>query len=295
MGAHFSPPFAIIFMHELESKALSILKNKLEIIPKLYARYNDDIIFGPFERNSNIFKKILDVFNSIDDNIQFTMEIPNNDKPLNFLDISITINNNTVDYEWYRKDCHSGILLKEDSFIPTHMKDNFINNSIKKIENNCATELATENKINEFEDLLKDNGYSQKQIQRTRQKRERRFKHKRQNKRGIESETCKKTPLVLNYINDNANRKINQLINKYDLEVRLVSKPGPALHQVLNKADNKVNSHTCEICKNIGSKSTCEQRFVVYQFTCQICGDSYIGQTARPFKFRYNEHKYSIN
>ena len=32
----------------------------------------------------------------------------------------------------------------------------------------------------------------------------------------------------------------------------------------------------------------------MYQFSCKLCQENYIGQTARPFHFRFKEHKRSI-
>lgn len=32
----------------------------------------------------------------------------------------------------------------------------------------------------------------------------------------------------------------------------------------------------------------------MYKFTCTLCNKAYVGQTARPFYFRYREHKYSL-
>ena len=38
----------------------------------------------------------------------------------------------------------------------------------------------------------------------------------------------------------------------------------------------------------------CKDRFIVYQFSCVLCNEFYIGQTCRPFKLRFNEHKRNI-
>ena len=280
-----------LFKHHLETKALKRLKNDFQIAPTLYARFIDDIILGPFESDNNTFKQILDVFNSINKNIQFTGEIPEPNNPLNFLDISIKIEGNKIHYEWYRKACHSEILLKEESHIPTHMKNNFITNTIKKIEKNCSTEESTKTKIKEFKNLLKSNGYSDTTLEEIRKKTERISNSKKYKKQG-----ANKTPLIMNFINDKTSRKINQLIHKYDLDVQLISKPGPNLQQILNKQQASKQLHqNCDICKRLQKKYNCEQRFVVYEFRCKLCNKCYIGQTARPFYFRYREHQYSIN
>ena len=91
MGAHFAPPFAILVMHKIETSALDLLKEKYNFVPKLFKRYIDDIILGPIN-NLDFTKTILATFNEINPDIQFTIEIPENGKPLNFLDISVFAN-----------------------------------------------------------------------------------------------------------------------------------------------------------------------------------------------------------
>ena len=38
----------------------------------------------------------------------------------------------------------------------------------------------------------------------------------------------------------------------------------------------------------------CNDRFLVYKFNCKKCEEFYIGQTSRPFKYRFLEHKRAI-
>ena len=42
-------------------------------------------------------------------------------------------------------------------------------------------------------------------------------------------------------------------------------------------------------------KLNCQDRFLVYKFTCTLCNGFYIGQTCRPFKLRFYEHKRSMS
>ena len=88
MGAHFAPPFAILDMSKIEIEALAKLKRSLNIHPMIYMRYLDDFILGPF-RWDVLFYEIWSTFNSVNESIQFTVEVPERNLPLNFLDISI--------------------------------------------------------------------------------------------------------------------------------------------------------------------------------------------------------------
>ena len=78
-------------MNRIETEALNILKEKYGLNPCLCKRYIDDIILGPFNENAVNVESIQEVFNSIHNNLQFTMEIPHANKPLHFLDIGLSI------------------------------------------------------------------------------------------------------------------------------------------------------------------------------------------------------------
>ena len=83
------------------------------------------------------------------------------------------------------------------------------------------------------------------------------------------------------------------MINKYKLPVTLISKPNKTTNQYLSRKINHKHSN-CELCDTIECKYPCDVRFVVYEFKCKRCNKSYIGQTNRPFKIRYDEHKRSL-
>ena len=157
MGTHFSPPFAIIFMNSLENKALNLLKDVHGLLPAMYYRYIDDIIMGPFPADTN-FHIILETFNSINKNIVFTIEIP--EKTLNFLDISITVDNNKIQYCWYQKEAHSGTSLRKDSFVPAHVKSNFVTNSINNVKTRCNNDRDLKASLNKLDVKMNNNGFT---------------------------------------------------------------------------------------------------------------------------------------
>ncbi len=296
MGAHFSPPFAIIFMHDIETTALLKIKSKTGLRPEIYARYIDDIILGPLERNEANINHILDIFNSINDNIQFTIEIPERRQALNFLDTSITVEDETIKYTWFRKPTHSNILLNQQSNIPFHMKKNFVLNTYNKIEERCSEKEEKIKKIEAFDKILEENMYSIKQIRTFKTQHRSNRKNTRKNTR--KSTENKPISLFLNYINEATNHKINKTIEKYGLRIKLINKSAPQLASILKKKQRTRLQHqnNCDICKLItNTKNTCQTRYVVYEFTCKLCDQKYVGQTARPFHYRFKEHRRSVN
>ena len=178
------------------------------------------------------------------------MEIPDQAKSLNYLDISIRIDDNKIEYEWYQKQCHSGILLREDSHLPQHVKKNFVSNTMNRIEKRCSNSETKDRNIEKFKNSLVRNGYTENKI----------ASYKRNDYRNkTNKKQSKKSPLVLNYISEETNRRINNLIRRYDLEVRLVSKPAPSLTNVLKKRDSKVVHHNCDICDRVGKNTIVKQ------------------------------------
>ena len=95
----------------------------------------------------------------MNDNIKFTIDVPEVDKPLNFLDLSIYVENENIKYSWYTKEAHSNITLNRESWLPRHVKSNFIINTVKQVNDKCSD---IDNKNEAFQKLDKrfqENGY----------------------------------------------------------------------------------------------------------------------------------------
>ena len=117
-------------MQEIETVALS----RLPLSPRIYMRYIDDIIM--------LFEIILSTFNSVIPDIKFTIETPEPNEWLPFLDMQLRLINNEVHFSWYRKGIHSGNILRKDSHMPSHVKANMIKNGIKIIKNRSSSTQA---------------------------------------------------------------------------------------------------------------------------------------------------------
>ena len=157
MGAHFAPPFAMIAMDKIESAALESIRENLHFAPDIYVRYIDDILLGPIDKNRNLPQEIHKTFNNVNDKIKFTLEKP--EKSLTFLDMTIEINQNRVDYSWYEKPCHSQNSLKQDSFVPNHVKKNFVTNYMERVRNRCSNPKLENAAVAKLKHKLKKNGH----------------------------------------------------------------------------------------------------------------------------------------
>lgn len=283
MGAHFAPPFAIITLHKIESQAMTILANEFDFRPQIFTRYIDDICLGPCPREPTIFDKILQVFNSINNSIQFTIEVPAVGKPLNFLDISVFTEKEKLRYTWFTKECHSDIVLRPDSWLPKHVKMNFVSNSIKQVANKCSDPQMQAMAFKKLGNRLRNNGYKNVNFQ------------KILNNQKTPHNDNDRVFLQTDFITDRFNKKINKIMNQYDFPVKVISKPNKKLSQVFRAATQKNPKHdNCNVCSALPDNYGCNDRFIIYKFTCNTCHKCYIGETCRPFYQRFDEHRRSL-
>jgi len=283
MGAHFAPPFAIITVHKIESIALSILRNNHGFSPQVYKRYIDDVLIGPIERDEDLTKLILETFNSVNKDIQFTLEVPKINEPLPFLDINIKVAD-SIEYSWYSKPCHSNNSLKRDSWVPSAIKSNFIKNTVFNVSEKCSNVELRKEALNKLNTRFMINGFNKKNVSRKLQSKKR--------KRAPSNKNA--SFLTLNFVSDGLNRKINEIIKKYDFDIQLINRPANSISQIMKTKKKKQKHINCDICDRLSDRYKCSDRFLVYKFTCETCGDFYIGQTNRIFSIRFKEHMRSI-
>ena len=110
MGSPLSPIMADITLQDLEIEALK----SLPFESPFYYRYVDDIVLAA---PILMFDRLLEIFNSFHPRLQFTLEEGVDDK-LNFLDVTIIIENNFIKFDWYHKHTFSGRFLNFESHHP---------------------------------------------------------------------------------------------------------------------------------------------------------------------------------
>ena len=126
MGNSISPILSDIVMDDLETECIK----KLNFKPTFYFRYVDDIVLC-IPKNS--VDHTLNTFNSYDNNLQFTVEVAQNNSR-NFLDIKIIINNQRqIITNWYKKPTFSGRYLNFNSHHPLNNKIAIITASLTEL------------------------------------------------------------------------------------------------------------------------------------------------------------------
>ena len=142
MGSPISSIVANLFMEDLEVKALSTAPTP----PTLWKRFVDDT-FIIIKRSSK--ESFLQHLNSIDDNIHFTCEEPNEDGSIAFLDMLITPDENgRLNTSVYRKETHTDQYLHWDSHHSISSKYSVVGTLFHRARTVCSTpgELQKEEK-----------------------------------------------------------------------------------------------------------------------------------------------------
>lgn len=138
MGSPGSPCFADLVMESLEEVVIKKLPFKLPF----YFRYVDDIITAI---PKNMINETKEIFNSFNENIQFTIEVEENSR-IAFLDIwLIRTEDGTIKTDWYHKETWSGRYLHFDSELPFSYKRNTISILVDKVIKLADSEFHQKN------------------------------------------------------------------------------------------------------------------------------------------------------
>ena len=119
MRSKISPILANIVMEDVENEVRNNILKKLKIRINVYFRFVDDIFTIV---STKYIQQIKDMFNSYDQQLQFTIELEK-DKKLSFLEtLLIRDENNFIITNWYRKPTFTGCYINYFSHHPLNQK-----------------------------------------------------------------------------------------------------------------------------------------------------------------------------
>ena len=101
--------------------------------------------------------------------------------------------------------------------------------------------------------------------------------------------------LCLDFVSEGVSNKIRNFIRKSNLNIRIVFLPCRKLHNVFCSSrpyDHKKCMNTkCDICPRITTKGkNCLVKNIVYTIACNICRQTFIGESSRTAYQRLGEH-----
>jgi len=269
MGSPLSPVLADLVMQDWETVAI----NKLDFTFPFYYRYVDDILLVT---PANKVDTILDTFNNIHNRLKFTVEYEK-DRSLSFLDLNLSVKNNALCIDWYKKETNSGRYLHYYSGHPTCHKIGTIFGLTDRALL-LSHPIFQQKNLEYVIEVLLENDYPLDLIfQKINQRIKDIIKRKRSNNLEQKINESQRKMLVLPYIR-NISEKISSSIDKNEYLTG---------YRILNKLTGFIKRH------KDGNKFESNNN-IVYKINCNNCNASYVGQTKRQLKTRIKEHVKNI-
>jgi len=238
----------------MEEAALSLLPSTLPF----YFRYVDDILLAA---PNDLLENILETFNSFHDRLKFTMEI-STDNRINFLDVTLIIENGVIMFDHYKKPTNSGRYLNFMSNHPLEHKRGVIFYLFDRVLQLSHPRFHTKN-LEESIRVLINNGYPLKFIFSTINNR---LYHLIKNGIKVREKTdlADHNFFTIPYING-ISEKFRNLAKKHKFNLSFLSTN--SLQKYIKTGKDQLSTLSC--CG------------VVYKINCNNCDASYVGQTKR--------------
>ena len=152
IGTKFAPPYAIIFMVDLEER---ILEN-IELQPRIWWRYIDDI-FCIWEHGEDSLKQFIETPNACHPTIKFTAEWSKEE--INFLDVNVRLKNRQLETDLHIKPTDTHQFLDSTSCHPYHCKKSVTYSQALRCNRICSDNKKFDKRCNDLEKWLMERGY----------------------------------------------------------------------------------------------------------------------------------------
>jgi hypothetical protein len=289
MGARFAPPFAVIYMFDIEERALA----KIPEPSILYGRYIDDVIYVRPENSQITNDELLNVFNSIEPEIKFTME-NTIDGELPFLDCKLMVNTNKIEYKWYIKALHSGNLLNYHSHVPMRMKHDFIMGRFLCVLRRSSNDRYSTESVEKLTKLLENNEFPENMIRQNLRRAIKKYNTPPTENDNANREIFKThMPLRIRFDNDTTYGTKTRTVKNNDLELVPVCSKTRKINTLGYRPKINNRCGTCVLCK-FQKDIDCRATHLVYSYTCTICNESYVGRTITTMAARHGGHTGAI-
>jgi hypothetical protein len=274
MGNNAAPTLATIFMDFVERKILQSLPGIT-----FWKRYLDDIFLIYENLDSTT---LLSCVNSVHPAIKFTIEpMINNQIP--FLDILISRQGGSLQYQLFMKSSHSGHILPWSSHHPRQTKIGVAVGEFLRAKRLSSSSQLTKASSQLIENKLLCNGYPQWVIRKARSK-----------AFFIRNALPKpKLPtLSLPFVNDVISRQCHSLLHRTGLKdkLRICFRSRPLSSLLRPPRGNSLCDDNCNTCSCAEKPGFCFLKNVVYLISCVHCSETYIGETGRTVNSRIREH-----
>ena len=288
MGTNPAPILATVKMWKLERSAIYV---DLRITLPTYSRFYDDL--NGATSNSRRAQQLCTLIEQQDADklIKLTLDYPSSrDQFTPFLNTEVRISNEgEIQSRLFRKPQKKPLTLHYNSHHTTRTKIATVESMYQTAEV-VSSDLSNQQYSTKMVDnLLLNNGYSNRVIQKIKEKKKRR---KKRSKPPIHDNTA---ILKLPYLNETTSRKFRDAVKHSGLPIKIVEKPGRRLKDLLTDSrpldKAKCTGRNCRTCTALDN-GDCTARNTIYKITCEMdnCSEIYGGETYRPLSCRFDEH-----
>uniref|UniRef100_A0A8D8TF38 Reverse transcriptase domain-containing protein n=2 Tax=Cacopsylla melanoneura TaxID=428564 RepID=A0A8D8TF38_9HEMI len=266
MGSPMSPLLAEIYVDNFEQKVFRT--DVISLVLKYY-RYVDDILLL-FMGDLSQVDFLMSFINSVDKKLQFKVEVGENS--INFLDTTISIQGNKIEWEIYRKTSYTDAIIPFNSVSPDAHKRAFFVFAIDRLIN-----LEPKNPQIELNTIVKiatNNGYPPSMVFNIMKKRQK---------------------IAMNKMLYKTKGKIENV--KYYVKIPFLGQVSHNIAHYINSLGKKVAFYPLMTTKLFLSNQKNMDPMLksgVYEIACN-CGAVYVGQSGRALITRICEHYANTN
>jgi hypothetical protein len=225
-----------------------------------YYRYVDDILIIYNENHTNT-EEVQKSFNDITTGLHITLE-REEDQKINFLDLTITMTENGLPYDIFRKHTTTDTIIPHDSCHPLEQKMAAIRYYVNRIDTYHLDQAKRQKEMDIVKQIIKSNKYRNQTLNKICNKREKQEQANRKKKWARFTYMGKET------------RHITKLFKYTDVKMPYTTN---------NNLGKPIATRTDQDLDKF-------ERNGVYQLECPSCSKKCIGQTGRPFRVRFREH-----
>ena len=307
-GSHSSPCYSEIIIDYVYMTAILMTNTE----PAGLSLYMDDGWFA-WTQDMEAFERFHTALNSVfPGKMVFTYEVEDKDQSLTFLDLVLRRNGNSIEYEFYQKDTHSGKYLDYLSHCPEATKLNIITTETRRVMENCSQKEFVWKHLEHLKTNLMNSNYPEKTVV-TRMTREidnqlYNWDHRLNAMDGRDTASTTTTSqsntattknsdyeyvLKIPYVNEAYTRMVKKDLKDLGINARVVPVAGPSLQSMIMQRQEPTCD--CQLCKELeGKNASCCEKHVIYEATCKLCRQTYRGVSNRFLVKRMEEHEASV-
>lgn len=216
--------------------------------------------------------------------IAFTLETPNSDGRLPFLDCEVSHSEDGYRSRLYIKSFHSGSFFPFFSRVPHSLKIGVVLGEIRRALSRSTTRADSHYSLQSIVNRLLLNGYPPLILKKCIMS----F-YSPKVRRSRNNVSYIRVP----FISESHTRILRNILRQSDLQQHVCFyfiSPKPLHRQLGPLRDKPTCKPNCKICTLCMKPYCCLQKNVIYKVECTLCNKVYIGETGRQLKSRIKEH-----